>query len=134
MCVVENDKLPSPASLRPPSSRPSLQPCLTVRQAVGRENTVTTAEVRGSRMHRAISYSDSPSRRPPQPSLPAAELLQSDGVSREGTSGKTSSTHPQTDAHRPTLLSQQMIRRCWVRVTSTTPGEGRVPRATRGSL
>lgn len=59
--VVENGStwsrhtLPWPASLPPPSSRPSLWPCLTVRQQWEDKNMGERSHI-----HRAISYSDAP--------------------------------------------------------------------------
>lgn len=66
VCVVYNmttwshHTVPSPASLRPPSSRPSLRPCLTVEQQ-WEEKTSHHSEGEGSQMHHAISYSGAPS-------------------------------------------------------------------------
>lgn len=105
--------LPSQVSPHPPSSRPSLQSCLTVRQQ-RKEETSHHNRGDGSQAHHAISYSDAPSFQPAPPSYLAAlqpaaepELLQTDEMS------ETSPPAEEQHSHRPMppvlLLSQQMI-------------------------
>lgn len=123
---------PSPASLLPLSSQPSLQPCLTVRhQREMKTSHHKGGEGRGSQIHRAISYSDAQSCQPAHPLIwQLSRQLQSHSSFRLMRCQKTpppaaeEQTLPQTHAASPAALAANDLSCCCV--TPTTPEKGRV--------